>query len=542
MTIVPTESSPNDHGHDQEMAVTTNEGAGHQDFNYITGWRLHLITAALFLGIFGINFEITIVSTATVSITNDLHGFSQSSWLITAYLITYIAGLVIWARLSDLLGRKPTCVAAIIIFTAFSAGCGASQTMVQLIVCRAFQGIGGSGMYAISMVMIYELVPPPKYPAYTATAIAIVALANATGPIFGGLITERSSWIWVFLLNIPIGVVAGGLLLFAVPGDFPYQGRFEERKLPSLKNMDLLGALLMLATIVLVITGLEQAASSLTWTSAKTLGPLCASAVAVVAFLGSQYWHSSRLFSLTEPVFPWRFCRDRVIMGLILSSFMSGAVSITFIFQLPLRYQTAAGLDPLQAGLRLLPFSLSGPAGSILSAVSAKKLRIPPIYIMLFGSVVQTIGIVIASRGPRDEPAWPALYGLEVAAGLGFGFCLGAATLMTPFVFEKRDLAVGTAATVQFRFLGGNIVVSIVTAVGNSWMKNALSGEMTWEQISAIFRSTEVIETLPPSLSTLVREDFVGSFNLQMEIVLGFTVAGILTTLLMWQRPQLQVS
>lgn len=275
---------------------------------------------------------------------------------------------------------------------------------------------------------------------------------------------------------------------------------------------------------------------------------------------------------------------------------MSGAVSITFIFQLPLRYQTAAGLDPLQAGLRLLPFSLSGPAGSILSAVSAKKLRIPPLYIMLFGSVVQTIGIVIASRGPRDEPAWPALYGLEVAAGLGFGFCLGAATLMTPFVFEKRDLgkfysacfdmsqfmtlfplpqpsslsmgvahlaylgrcehrltlrltqysvqtiAVGTAATVQFRFLGGNIVVSIVTAVGNSWMKNALSGKMTWEQISAIFRSTEVIETLPPSLSTPVREDFVGSFNLQMEIVLGFTVAGILTTLLMWQRPQLQVS
>lgn len=113
-------------------------------------------------------------------------------------------------------------------------------------------------------------------------------------------------------------MVAGGLLLFAVPHDFPYQGLVEERKRPSLKNMDLLGAFLMLATIVLVITGLEQAASSLTWTSAKTLGPLCVSAVAAVAFLGSQYWHSIRLISLTEPVFPWRFCRDRVIMGLIL--------------------------------------------------------------------------------------------------------------------------------------------------------------------------------------------------------------------------------
>lgn len=108
--------------------------------------------------------------------------------------------------------------------------------------------------------------------------------------------------------------------------------------------------------------------------------------------------------------------------------------------------------------------------------------------------------------------------------------------------FSVQTIAVGTAATVQFRFLGGNVVVSIVTAVGNSWIKQALSGKMTREQISAIFRSSEVIETLPLSLSTLVREDFVESFNLQMKVVLGFTVAGILTTLLMWQRPQLQVS
>ena len=116
---------------------------------------------------------------------------------------------------------------------------------------------------------------------------------------------------------------------------------------------------------------------------------------------------------------------------------MSGAVSITFVFQLPLRYQTAAGLSPLQAGLRLLPFSLSGPVGSIIAAGLSKKMRVP-LYLMLFGSIVQIVGIVFVSRGFPNDPDWSGLYGLEVV--VGFGFCLGADTLVTPFILEKRDL------------------------------------------------------------------------------------------------------
>ncbi|EED15702.1 efflux pump antibiotic resistance protein, putative [Talaromyces stipitatus ATCC 10500] len=443
--------------------------------------------------------------------------------------------------MSDLVGRKATCMTAVIIFTAFSGGCGATQTMTQLIVCRAFQGIGGSGIYSISMVMIYELVPPPKYPLYTASAIALVALGNAIGPIFGGLITENTTWRWVFLLNIPIGVLSGGLLLFTVPRDFPYQGNNEPRQRPRLENVDFLGALLMLSAVALIVSGFEQAASLLSWRTAKALGPLCASAVAWIAFFASQYWHDNRLQNPIQPVFPWRFCQNRVILGLIISSFMFGAVSITFVFQLPIRYQNAVDLSPLQAGLRLLPFSLTGPVGSIIAASLSKYLRIPPIYLMICGSILQILGIIFASRAPTGKLDWNGLYGLEVVVGLGFGFCLGAATLLTPFVLEKRDLAVGTAATVQFRFFGGAVVVSIVTAVGNSWIKNSLLGSLEPQEIMSIFRSTDFIRTLPENLQATVREDFAESFNLQMRVVLGFAVAGTLTTLLMWQKSQVRV-
>lgn len=119
---------------------------------------------------------------------------------------------------------------------------------------------------------------------------------------------------------------------------------------------------------------------------------------------------------------------------------MFGAISITFIFQLPIRYQNVQALNSLQAGLRLLPFSLSGPIGSILAAGLCKSLRIPPIYVMIIGSLLQVLGVIFASRISTTDSNWSGLYGLEVLIGIGFGFCLGGATLLIPFVFEKEDL------------------------------------------------------------------------------------------------------
>lgn len=123
---------------------------------------------------------------------------------------------------------------------------------------------------------------------------------------------------------------------------------------------------------------------------------------------------------------------------------MFGAISVTFIFKLPIRYQTVQGLNSFQAGLRLLPFSLSGPMGSVVSAGLCKSLRIPPIYIIIVGSILQVLGIIFTSRISTTDLNWNGLYGLEVLIGIGFGFCLGGATLLIPFVFEKEDLGKST--------------------------------------------------------------------------------------------------
>ncbi|KAI2783795.1 putative multidrug resistance protein fnx1 [Daldinia loculata] len=509
-------------------------------FNYITGWKSHVIMAALGLALFLVNLELTIIGTALVSITNDLNDYLKASWVVTAYLITYTSGLVIWAKVSDHIGRKQAYVASLITFSAFAGGCGAAQTMVQLIICRAFQGLGAGGVYAVAIVMLYELKPPDKLAQITSVSAGAAALGNALGPIFGGLISQRTTWRWVFLLNVPSGVIAAIVVFFVVPNDYPYQGLLRRKPQLKFRTLDFTGAFLMLTALALLISGLEQAASLLYWASATVIVPICVSAVVWVAFFASQ-WYFTRPGSLVEPVFPWRFCQNREIMGLLVNSFMTGSVSITCIIQLPIRYQTSVGASPLQAGVRLLPFVLCGPLGVIITASISKKRRVPPLYSALAASILQMLGLIFISRGPADNPDWTPLYGLEVLTGLGMGMSIGIVTLLTPYVAENRDLAVASAAGTQFRFLGSAFVVSITTAVGNGWVKDQLSSSLTSSQINEIFQSTASIYQLPEQLQPVVRSTFVRGFNLEMHIVLGFAVASVLSIALMWRRNPIKV-
>ncbi|KAH8896854.1 drug resistance transporter [Thozetella sp. PMI_491] len=536
-------------GQDQQTLPGTpsddsDEGDG--GFNYLSGWKLHASTIGLGIALFLINLEITIVSTAIVAITDDLQNFSRSNWIITAYLCTFVAGLVIWAKASDLLGRKWTILASLFIFAAFSAGCGAAQTMTQLIICRALQGVGGAGVYSIAIAMTYQLVPERRYPLYTAIVMALVALSFASGPIFGGLIAQNTTWRWVFFLNVPCAGVSGLTLLLYIPHDFPYQGLApghvlkEQSKQTGLRNLDVTGSFLMAAAVILLITGLNQAASLLSWTDSTVLGPICSSAVAWVAFVISQ-WHVSRPGSRIDPVFPWRLMTNRVMMGLLLTSICTGTVSLTCIFLLPLRYQTTVSPSPLQAGLRLIPFSVCGPIGTIMCAALSKNRRVPPLYMGIAGALLQLIGIVLLSRGDPNDPEWPALYGIQVIIGLGFGGSIAMSTLICPFIVSKQDIAVGSSSVVQSRYLGSAVVIAIITAVGNTWLRDELMGVLTPSQIQKLFQSVETIDELPPSLQTVVRGDFVLSFNLQTRIVLGFAVAAVFTCLLMWQKTQVRV-
>ncbi|KAF2464423.1 putative multidrug resistance protein fnx1 [Lindgomyces ingoldianus] len=497
----------------------------------------------LCLSIFLANFEITIVSTSLVSITNDLKSFGSSSWAVTAYLITYTSFMIIWAKLSDIFGRKPMISLAIFIFLVFSGGCGAVQTMAQLIVCRAFQGLGGSGAYSLTLVILFEMVPPARYPIYTVLVTIIFAFSLLMGPIFGGLINVHTKWIWVFLLNVPSGAIALILLLITMPSNFPCESGSPRRMSYSMHHIDFLGAALLLAAVALCVAGLEEASTLAAWTSRTVLAPLVISAPLVIAFFTYEWLVTKREGrdqaegrDNTQPIFPWRFCRSRVIMGIIINSFLVGVPFTTLVVQIPLRFQVVNNFTPLQAGLRLIPFSFACPTGASLVAILASKRRLPPLYLMFASATFQTIGLVLLSTLHPGNPDWKGQYGIQVITGLGVGLAMGVTTLMMPFAIEARDLAIGTAAVAQFRLLGGAIGIAIVTAVMNSWLRGEFRGILTLGEVQGIFKTTHVIENLPVELQKEVRKLIVRGFNLQIRILLGFAGAQFLVAAGMWTR------
>ncbi|KAL9097924.1 MAG: hypothetical protein Q9165_000250 [Trypethelium subeluteriae] len=160
----------------------------------------------------------------------------------------------------------------------------------------------------------------------------------------------------------------------------------------------------------------------------------------------------------------------------------------------------------------------------------------PPIYLILVGATFQVTGCIFLSRGSHEVSDWRGTYGNEAITGLGVGLGIGVVTLMTPFVIEKRDLSVATAAIVQLRFLGGATALAILTAVGNTWLRNALQGVLTPDQLTTIFRTPEIISSFPADPRDIVRGAFVKIFDLEMRILIGFSAAEFLFTLLMWQK------
>ena len=283
------------------------------------------ISFSVAMCMFLVNIEVSVVGTSLISITNDLHGFRQVSWVVTGYLITYTSMLIIWAKLSDIFGRKDSTIATMIIFIVFSGGCAASHTMNQLIINRTFQGIGAAGCVSLSLTIAYEMVPKAQYPAIAAEIAVATALGSLVGPLIGGGVSERSSWRWIFLLNVPAGVTTLILLFICVPANFPHHGQasyiaptFKEKlSRKSLSRLDVCGAFLLLGATLLLVTVLLEASNEFAWASDTAISLLVVSAILWVLFFINERIVTGDEWR-AEPVFPSRFLVNRPWMGILL--------------------------------------------------------------------------------------------------------------------------------------------------------------------------------------------------------------------------------
>ncbi|KAF5700460.1 major facilitator superfamily transporter [Fusarium globosum] len=529
-SVTEAEASSGNHGsvlsdnnRNVEVAAGSSDNATKQKV-YHTGWRLHALTSALCLSLLLSTLETTIVSTALVSIVDALEGFNMAGWIVTSFLVTYTGFLIIYSKLSDIFGCKLMLLLAITIFTVFSMACGASDSMVPLIVFRAFQGMGGSGIYSLSTIMVPLMVPPDKYATYISIMSSTFILSSVLGPILGGAITDHTTWRWVFYFNGPGGALAAVLLAFSVPFNFPY-GESDQffHSLASKqmwKRVDFVGMAVSLAASILIIFALEQGGVAYPWGSGAIVSTFVLSGVFWIALLGSDC-------CLVETVF---------VMGLLLNGFFTGFPFMAALINIPQRFQTVNTTSAINAGIRTLPLLLLSPLATAINGILVSKLGVPPLYTLFLGGSLQTIGVGLYSSLKSSTSIASAQYGYEAIMGLGFGFNLSTILMMVPLVVTEKDLAVTMGSVTQIRVLGGTIGLAVCSALLINHIKREAVKFLTAEQVAQILLSSENIGMLSPEIQSRIRVLYADAYSEQMRVMLYFSIASILSLVLLVER------
>ncbi|MQB44304.1 MDR family MFS transporter [Rhizobium sp. ICMP 5592] len=385
----------------------------------------------------------SIVATALPRIVSDLGGVTHLSWVVSAYVLASTSTMPLYGKLSDQYGRKPMIYTAILIFLLGSVLSGMAQTLLQLIIFRAIQGIGAGGLMPLAQIIIGDLVPPARRGRSQGSIAAVFAVCSVIGPIVGGVITDLLSWHWIFYVNLPIGAVA--LVMIGRAMKRPHQARS--------RRIDYLGAALLTASTTGFLLVLALGGNEWAWHSPQIIGLSAASLILTVLFV----FHVRRE---PEPVLPPDLFRNRlfVIACLVLALTFMGMLGASLFF--PLFFQMVMGVSPSQSGL------LTGPlmVGFVISSMFNGRVllqrsgRYKPAQ--LFGLGLATVAFAMLAWAAAESQGFAVIEPSIFALGLGLGLVMPTMTIAVQNALPLAHRGVGTATLAFFRSLGGLIGVT----------------------------------------------------------------------------------
>ena len=438
-----------------------------------------LALIVLCLGDLMIVLDTTIVNVALPSIRADL-GFTQDSlaWVVNAYLLTFGGFLLLGGRLGDLYGHRRLFVAGIGLFTLASVGCGLATSQGVLIAARTVQGLGGAVVSAVALSLMMTLFTEPADRAKAMGVFGFVASGGGSiGVLLGGVITDVLDWHWIFLVNVPIGVLVYVLSLRLIP---------ESPRAARGARLDVAGAITVTASLMVyaIVNG-----NSAGWTSLQTLGLLGLAAVLMATFLVLE----SRV---AAPLVPLRLFSHRNLSISNAVGILWAAAMFAWFFLSALYLQLVLGYSPLQVGLAFLPGNLVMGAMSVWASariVMRFGIRLP----LAAGLGVAAIGLVLFARAPVDGnylvDVLPAMILLGFGAGIAFNPVLLAA--MGDVEPAEAGLASGVVNTsfMMGGALGLAILASIATARTNSLVK---AGEGALSALNGGYRLSFLVGAL----------------------------------------------
>ncbi|KAI2776664.1 MFS general substrate transporter [Daldinia loculata] len=422
-----------------------------------TKFQTTVIIFALCSALFLAALDVTIVTTAIPTITEQFQSPAGYTWIGAAYLLANSATVPSWGKISDIWGRKPVLLAAVAIFWIGSLICALSINIGMLIAARAIQGIGGGGIVVLTNICVSDLFSIRKRGMYYAFFGMVWAIASAIGPILGGVFTSKVTWRWCFYVNLPISGVGFFVLLFVLKLHNPRTSVWE-----GLAAIDWLGSLLIVGGTLMFLFGLEFGGVTYPWNSAPTICLILFGIVTVGLFVAVEKWYAKypviplRLFQFGKNISPFGVC---MVHGVV---FISGS------YYLPLYFQAVLGASSLLSGVYLLPYVLSLSFMSIGSGIFMKKTGkyLPAI---IFGMFFMTLGYgLFIDLGAQAN--WAKIIIFQIIAGIGVGPNFQSPLIALQTTVEPRDIA---AVTSTFGFVR-QLSTSISVVIGGVVFQNGM--------------------------------------------------------------------
>ncbi|WIV59798.1 MFS transporter [Amycolatopsis nalaikhensis] len=489
------------------------------------------ILSGLMCGMFLAALDQTIVGTSIVKIANDLHGFDLQAWATTAYLITSTIVTPIYGKLSDIYGRKPFYLAAIGIFVAGSLASTFAQSMYQLAAFRAVQGLGAGGLMSLAMTILGDIVPPRERAKYQGYILAVFGLSTVLGPVLGGFFAGIDSlaglhgWRWVFLINVPIGVIA--LFVVAKVLNVPHQ-RHDHK-------IDWWGALTLVVAVVPFLIVAEQG-QKWGWGDQKAILCYVVGGVGVIAFIVVEKLMKD------AALIPLRLFKNSTFTVAIIGGVIVGVAMFGAITMIPQFMQVVQGYTPTESGLLMLPLM----AGIMLSSIVSGRLtgktgryKIFPII----GTILIAGGAFFFAQVKYDSPLWHPLVAAAII-GLGLGQCMQTLIIAVQNAGPRSDMGVSTASATFFRQIGGTAGVAIfLTVLFNTLLPNitkAFGGQLpagAGAGIGNLSENTSGIQNLPEAIRTPVLIGFTDSITTVFYIAGAVALLATLVLLFMKEIP-----
>jgi EmrB/QacA subfamily drug resistance transporter len=451
------------------------------------------ILGSVMLSVALVALDSTILATAVPSIVDDLGGFSSFPWLFSIFLLAQAVTVPIFAKLSDLVGRKPIMLIGVGAFVLGSIGCGFAWSMPALIAFRALQGLGAGAVQPMAMTIIGDLYTVAERARVQGYVASVWATSSVVGPTLGGLFVDFASWRWIFFINIPLGAVAAWFLV----------RRFHEQVEQKRTKLDLAGAGLLTVGSSLLILALLQGGVSWAWSSVPSLVLFGLSAVLLVAFAVAER-------RAAEPVLPGWIFRNRLLNATNLSSLAVGVMLIGLVSYIPLYAQGVLGTSALVGGFAVAALTLGWPLSA--SVAGRIYLRIGFRATALIGAVILVAGAVMLWLISPESSVFQ-LAATCFVVGLGLGLTAAPTLIAAQSSVDWSQRGVVTGTNLFARSIGSALGIAAFGAIANASLSTRIGGHAT------------TAASIPPeALDPALHQVFVGSAVVAALLLLAVAI------------------